>query len=354
MPLQPPTAPTTLAHALYRLRLPVTAAAGAILIANALLLLFDPTTRLPSAVRSIWVTVVLAALLALALSLIAAIALRRHATSATSRRQPAPVAPPVVGRWLALNSPATAVPSHGTSAYGQTFAIDLVAVPGDRLRPEFGGETFRPAAAYPAFGAPVTAMIDGIVVRASGWQRDHRARSNLVGFGYLLVEGMLRQLAGPTLIVGNHVVIRGDDGRFAVVAHLRRGSLTVRAGDRVRAGDLLGTCGNSGNSSEPHVHAQLMDGPSFWTAQGLPMTFVNVTIEPSGAAGREFGSAGGGGEGGGARRDGDPGGGDLGDNDGAGGSDGAPHGARLGLPANGEAMRAAAWPPRPVSPQREH
>ncbi|WP_341856865.1 M23 family metallopeptidase [Brachybacterium sp. GPGPB12] len=62
-------------------------------------------------------------------------------------------------------------------------------------------------------------------------------------------------------------------GTVAVLAHLRRGSPTVRAGERVRAGQVLGQCGNSGNSSDPHVHVQLMDGPDITTAKGVPFTW---------------------------------------------------------------------------------
>lgn len=136
----------------------------------------------------------------------------------------------------------------------------------------------RPVDEYPAFGMPVFAMLDGEVVRASGWRRDHRARSNTWGIFYMMVEGMIREIGGPGFVVGNHVTIRSDEGIYATVAHLRQGSSTVKAGDRVSAGSIIGECGNSGNTSEPHVHAQLMDRVSFWTAQGLPMAFAGITL----------------------------------------------------------------------------
>lgn len=132
----------------------------------------------------------------------------------------------------------------------------------------------RPPADYPAFGAPVFAMIDGTVVRRVDGMRDHRSRSSLLAFVYMMVEGMLRELGGARFILGNHVVIRGEGGVCAVVAHLQRGSVAVKVGDRVRAGDVIARCGNSGNTSEPHVHAQLMDRSSAWTGQGVPMAFA--------------------------------------------------------------------------------
>ncbi|WP_166866526.1 M23 family metallopeptidase [Salinibacterium sp. ZJ70] len=196
-------------------------------------------------------------------------------------RTPIVVRPPVSGRWLALNSPASQVPSHGVRAYGQAYAIDLVAVPDDAERPPFGaGGAWRSSADYPAFGAPVHAMIDGVVVAASDWRRDHRARSSMISVLYMMVvEGSIRELGGPGFVIGNHVIIRGDDGVFALVAHLKQGSAAVTVGERVEAGQVVGLCGNSGNSSEPHVHAQLMDRANPLVAQGLPMRFADIRVD---------------------------------------------------------------------------
>lgn len=202
------------------------------------------------------------------------------------------VAAPVSGRWLAINSPATKVPSHGVRMYGQTYAIDLAHEPGcsddcdepsANLRPQFGGKpAMRDPEIFPAFGQPVYAMVSGEVVRASDWRRDHRSRSNVLALLYLMCEGAIREIGGPGFIVGNQVTIRSESGEFALVAHLQRGSLAVRVGDQVRAGQMIGRCGNSGNSSEPHVHAQLMDRASPWTGQGLPMAFAGTDLPATG------------------------------------------------------------------------
>lgn len=201
---------------------------------------------------------------------------------------PVIVASPVQGRWLGMNSPASKTPSHGVRMYGQAFAIDLVAEPLDRARPAFGdGPMMRPASDYPAFGESVFAMIPGTVVRATGWRRDHRARSHWPALAYLMAEGAVRELGGPGFILGNHVTIRGTNGVYATVAHLQRGSLRVRVGETVVAGQQLGRCGNSGNSTEPHVHAQLMDRASPWTGQGIPMEFAQIALETEAPAATE-------------------------------------------------------------------
>ncbi|TQO18787.1 peptidase M23-like protein [Rhodoglobus vestalii] len=190
------------------------------------------------------------------------------------------VTSPVVGRWLAINSPATKVPSHGVRAYGQAYAIDLVYEPNHRERPVFGsGTAMRRPAEYPAFGEPVRAMIDGVVVKVDDSQRDHRARSTVLAVVYMMFEGAIRELGGPRLIIGNHVTIRRSDGIYALVAHLQQGSAIVREGDGVVAGQEIAACGNTGNTSEPHVHAQLMDRASAWTGQGVPLVFADVKLD---------------------------------------------------------------------------
>jgi murein DD-endopeptidase MepM/ murein hydrolase activator NlpD len=73
--------------------------------------------------------------------------------------------------------------------------------------------------------------------------------------------------------LGNHVVIDHGDGEYSLLAHLRTGSVEVEVGDRVTAGRRVGACGNSGNSSEPHLHYQLQTGPDFFSSESLPAPF---------------------------------------------------------------------------------
>ncbi|WP_434591918.1 M23 family metallopeptidase [Streptomyces sp. A5-4] len=65
-------------------------------------------------------------------------------------------------------------------------------------------------------------------------------------------------------------------------AHLQQGSLTVGPGDRVERGQLLARCGNSGNTTEPHPHFQLMDGPDPDTSHGIPFTWTGVGVPRNG------------------------------------------------------------------------
>ncbi|MGW2203515.1 M23 family metallopeptidase [Streptomyces sp. NPDC001774] len=225
----------------------------------------------------------LPALAALAVGVTLAGTDRRRHTADT--RPPVEVGPPVTGRWSALNSPADRTPSHGTHQYGQTYAIDIVAEDEERPRPPFARfwPTVRRSEDFPAFGAPLFAVADATVVHAEDGQRDHLSRNSLPAVAYLmLVEAAVRALAGARRVTGNHVVLDLGDGTYAMYAHLKRGSLTVRAGDRVAAGQELARCGNSGNSTEPHVHFQLMDGPDLDTARGVPFTWRGVGVPANG------------------------------------------------------------------------
>ena len=191
--------------------------------------------------------------------------------------------PPVTGPWRALNSPATRVPSHGIQGYGQAYAIDLVYDPADPAhpRPRFGWwPPARRPQDFPAFGQPVYAPADGVVVRVHDRERDHWSRTSPLGLLYLFTAELLRELTGPSRVVGNHVVIDLGDGVYAVLAHLRRRSIRVTAGQHVRAGDQIAECGNSGNSTEPHLHFQLMDHPAIAVAAGLPFRFTAADGAP--------------------------------------------------------------------------
>ena len=152
-------------------------------------------------------------------------------------RPPVEAAMPVSGRWLAYNSPGNRVPSHHLHAYGQTYAIDLVHDPAERPRP---GLAWWPLARrpqdFPGFGRPVLAPADATVVRAHDRERDHWSRTSPLAMLYLVAEGMVRELLGPGRILGYHVVLDLGGGVYAALAHLRRGSLRVRPGDRALAG----------------------------------------------------------------------------------------------------------------------
>lgn len=201
----------------------------------------------------------------------------------TEAPQAVEVSPPVTGRWTALNSPADKIPSHGTHTYGQTYAIDVVAEGDADSRPAFGWWPLsRSNADFPAFGAPVLAAGEATVVHAVGHRRDHLSRNSFPALIFLTLEGFLRSIGGSGQITGNTVVLDLGDDTYALYAHLQQGSLSVRKGDRVLAGQQIGLCGNSGNSSEPHVHFHLMDDPDPDVAGGRPFSWNGIGVPANG------------------------------------------------------------------------
>lgn len=82
-------------------------------------------------------------------------------------------------------------------------------------------------------------------------------------------------LAGS--IAGNSVLIKHADGEYCVLAHLKCGSLRVKAGQTVKQFQEIGRCGHSGNSTEPHLHFQFQNGTSVYFSSGLPVKFTGLS-----------------------------------------------------------------------------
>ena len=143
----------------------------------------------------------------------------------------------------------------------ETFAIDYVRVDGNRFY-EGDGKT---NAQYPYFGAPVHAVAAGTVVAR------HDGMEESIPF-------QPPTLHKPEDFGGNYVLIRQAPGIYAFYAHLRKGSVVVAVGQRIPAGGVIGQLGNSGNSTNPHLHFGLLDRPDFLTGYSLPFIFASFTM----------------------------------------------------------------------------
>lgn len=172
--------------------------------------------------------------------------------------------PPLQGTgWRAANGPSNTsghrralIPVGGQATIAQRFAIDWIRVAA-------GGAAFSgdPAvnASYLAYGSPALAVADATVISVKDGIPD-----NTPGIDSRAVPITLETVSG------NHVVLQLTADRFAFYAHLQPGSLKVKVGDKVTRGQVLGLVGNSGNSTEPHLHFHVSDGPSPLGAQGIP------------------------------------------------------------------------------------
>jgi len=181
---------------------------------------------------------------------------------------------PFDGAWWVESGHERVTDTPHRMELSQQFAYDFVKV-GE------GGVSHRAEGTanedYYAYGEPILAAADGTVVSAVDEIPDNR-------------PGMmpsLEDLAGePKLGPGNCVVLDHGEGEFAFYAHLVPGSVAVQSDEDVAQGQVLGRCGNSGCSTEPHLHFHLMDGPQPYRCIGLPIVFHNYERISSGDSNR--------------------------------------------------------------------
>ena len=185
---------------------------------------------------------------------------------------PSPIAAPVQGTWIVSSGGRSSLINHHHSTVQQRYALDLM-MPFDRV-------SYAPPTElsdYPTFDQPVLAPGDGVVVRVSDVLPDQPIGSR-----------------DPVHATGNHLVLDLGGGRFLLMAHLKSGSVTVAEGDRVRAGQPVGAVGNSGNSTEPHLHLQLQTGQDLLQPGGqivpdlqtMPIGFLDAERVRAGQAHR--------------------------------------------------------------------
>ena len=191
-------------------------------------------------------------------------------------QKPLVISPPLRGgEWLAGNGPSNTsghrralIAVSGQAHIAQRFAIDWV-----RLRED--GRTFtgdpKDNKNYRCYGAEALAVADAVVVAAK--------------------DGIPENVPGPTsravpitleTVGGNHVILDLGQGRNAFYAHLQPGSLRVKVGDKVRRGQVVGLVGNSGNSTEPHLHFHISDANSPLGSDGLPYLLPAFEVQGKG------------------------------------------------------------------------
>jgi hypothetical protein len=176
--------------------------------------------------------------------------------------------------WVAGNGPSNTsahrrafIPLNGHAYISQRFAIDWVQMNAD-------GKTYQGDSAdnknYRAYGAEIHAVADGVLTETK--------------------DGIPQNIPNQPPIVpitletvgGNHVIMEIGPGVFAFYAHMQPGSVRVKVGDKVRRGQVLGLLGNSGNSTEPHLHFHLCNANSPLGSEGLPYAFAAYELQGKG------------------------------------------------------------------------
>jgi hypothetical protein len=193
-------------------------------------------------------------------------------TVMVSTAKPVVIGSPLRGSdWVALNGPSNTsahrralIPVGGKASIAQRFAIDWAQV-------GTNGRTFTDDAKdnknYRAYGNEVLAVADAVVAAIKDGIPE-----NIPGLNSRAVPITLETIGG------NHIILDLGGGRFAFYAHLQPGSLRVKVGERVRRGQVLALLGNSGNSTEPHLHFHVSDGNSPLSSEGLPHALESFEV----------------------------------------------------------------------------
>lgn len=165
---------------------------------------------------------------------------------------------PIKEEWFVFWGGVNEFVNYHYAYEAQRYAYDLVIMKND--------STFKDSPSvnenYYAFNKEVTAPADGKVIKVVNHLED-----NIPGEMYEMEPA------------GNVIIIEHTNHEYSMVAHLKKNSCLVQQGDTVKQGDVIALCGNSGNSSEAHIHFQVMDAPDLLNCQSLRIRFADG-LEP--------------------------------------------------------------------------
>lgn len=198
---------------------------------------------------------------------------------------------PVRGVWITPNSPATKIPSHGTTSFGEAYAIDFVMInEDDKLRKPYRSNFFRyvlrgvPLHDFYGWGQTVYSPINGQVIAVVNDIEERSKVNPFTDLQYMreATKEYVNNNNKPEIVAGNYVLIRLNETLYALLAHLVKGSIRVLPGQTIEQNQPIGQLGHSGNSTMPHLHMQFMDHFDFSIAQGIPFVFREYEIAENG------------------------------------------------------------------------
>jgi hypothetical protein len=165
---------------------------------------------------------------------------------------------PFQDEWTVFWGGRTLAQNYHAFTRDQRFATDFVIMKDGATHTGDGRE----CSDYYCYGRSVLAPAAGTVV----WEQDSLPDQ---------VPGQM----DPSHATGNSMILDHGNGEYSLLAHLQPGSLRFKVGDRVAAGAEVGRCGNSGNTTEPHLHFHMQNGPKALQGDGLPVQFTNITVD---------------------------------------------------------------------------
>jgi hypothetical protein len=165
----------------------------------------------------------------------------------------------------------------------QEFAMDIAGIGKDRRGTlnVFGSDPSK-LSNYFGYGRPIFAVGDGTVADSGTAFLDSMTgdptKYSEEYFKNLMAD-LVPKIGITNAVCGNYIVIDHGNGEYSAYAHLKEGSISKKAGDKVNRGEVIAQLGNTGHSTSPHLHFQLMDGTDFFSSNGLPVAFSNLKAQ---------------------------------------------------------------------------
>jgi len=181
---------------------------------------------------------------------------------------------PAAGVWQIYRN-YDSIGAHRTQ-YSMEFAFDIGQLNPDSL---FVYKSKMEDEDFVHFGKDILAIAGGIVVES---YNNVALNTSLTNAGNLSREELeqkekiITEAGNIPVRCGNYIIIKHDNDEYSLYGHLLYNSLTVKTGDIVERGQVIGRIGNTGRSSRPHLHFQLMNKQDYLSARGLPCHFTNI------------------------------------------------------------------------------
>ncbi len=198
---------------------------------------------------------------------------------------------PLHGIWITPNTPGSKVPSHGTTDFGESYAIDFVMLNDTKaIKKPYKSSFIKyivsgiPLDDFYGWGQTIYSPINGKVLMVEDNVSERKTVNPFSDLQYMrkATKEYLSSRKEPEKIAGNYVLIEITKRKYALLAHLMQGSILVKPGEFVVIGQEIGKLGHSGNSTMPHLHMQFMDSADFNNAKGIPFMIKEYEVMKNG------------------------------------------------------------------------
>ena len=197
--------------------------------------------------------------------------------------QPILVEFPLEGEWWTPSTPGTKIPSHGSDMLGQRYAYDFMMVDWSEKKKPYRRKNWQyylmgmPLSQWYGWGQNVYAPCNGKIIEVKDGLRERQRLHFFTDLFAVLKNSLFGNLKKLHPLLGNYIIMQTENS-FAFFAHFQTSSICVTEGQEVKAGDVLGRVGHSGNSTAPHLHFHLMDNADILVAKGLPCAFKKYEL----------------------------------------------------------------------------